>query len=155
MVLSARGRMLVSIISSYTAGFLGWLSFSPNWESWYAQLVKPPFTPPASVFFPVWMVLYGLMGVALGAVWRKTSMWHAWVGLFYVSLAFNVSWTLFFFGYHATFIALLDALSLAFLLLILALSAWEIDSRSSYLLAPYLAWVLFAAYLNAGIWGLN
>ena len=155
MTLTAKGRMVAAILSSYAAGLLGWLSFSADWESWYGGLVKPPLTPASIVFFPVWIILYGLMGVALGAVWSKTKMWYSWIGLFYVSLAFNAAWVLFFFGLHATLIALFDVSCLALLLSILTLSAWEIDQRSTYLLAPYLLWVFFAVYLNLGIWVLN
>jgi tryptophan-rich sensory protein len=155
MTLSSRGRILFAILSSYATGLVGWLSFNADWESWYAGLIKPPFTPIASVFFPVWMILYGLMGLALGVVWSKTKMWYSWIGLFYVSLAFNASWVMFFFGFHAIFVALIDVSCLAVLLTILTLCAWEIDRKSTYFLLPYLAWVFFAVYLNLGIWMLN
>ncbi len=147
--------MLFAILSSYATGLVGWLSFSSDWSTWYAQLVKPPFTPLSWIFFPVWTVLYGLMGLALGTVWSKTKMWYSWIGLFYVSLAFNAAWVMFFFGLHTLFIALLDASFLAVLLIILTLCAWEINHRSTYFLLPYLAWVFFAVYLNLGIWMLN
>jgi len=32
---------------------------------------------------------------------------------------------------------------------------WEVSPLSGSLLIPYLAWVSYAAYLNAGIWWLN
>ena len=47
------------------------------------------------------------------------------------------------------------------LLLLLGLSLsccllfWHIDRRAGALLLPYLLWLLFAAYLNLGLWLIN
>lgn len=111
--------------------------------------------PSPTVFFVVWLVLYGLIGLTLGVVWSKTPLWHPWIGCFFVSLAFNAAWTMFFFGLHSTFIALIDLGCLALMLIALMIGAWEIDRRGTYLLAPYLGWVLFATYLNMMIWYSN
>ncbi len=154
-MMSSTGRYLLAIISSYAAGLIGYLLIGAGSMAWYAGLIKPAFTPPAAVFLPVWLVLYGLMGLALGAVWSKLPFWDAWAGLFYVSLAFNASWTDFFFGLHSTFIAMIDIVALAVLLIVLMLEAWESDHRASLLLIPYLVWVFFAVYLHTGIWLLN
>ncbi|RYY83746.1 MAG: tryptophan-rich sensory protein, partial [Comamonadaceae bacterium] len=43
---------------------------SINAASFYAQLAKPAWAPPAAVFGPVWTLLYALMGVAAWLVWR-------------------------------------------------------------------------------------
>ena len=36
-----------------------------------------------------------------------------------------------------------------------AIAFWRVRPAAGALLLPYLAWVSFAAYLNAGIWRLN
>ena len=47
------------------------------------------------------------------------------------------------------------------LLLLLVLTAkmvksfYQIDKKAAYLQIPYLLWLLFAAYLNFGVWMLN
>ncbi|HWP61000.1 MAG TPA: TspO/MBR family protein [Candidatus Paceibacterota bacterium] len=150
-----KGRVLFAVASSYAVGFLGWLFIDANLAEWYAGLAKPFLAPPASFFFFAWIILYGLIGIGLGAVWAHTPLWHSWPGLFYVSLAFNAAWSLFFLGLHVMFIALIDAVILAFLLLMLMISAVETDKRSAYFLIPYLAWVTFALYLTAGVWLMN
>jgi len=149
------GRYAAAIGASYLAGLVGSLFIGADVGVWYAQLAKPTLTPPAWIFFPAWMILYGLMGVALGIIWSKTALWHPWVGCFFVSLAFNAAWTMFFFGFHAILLALTDVVSLAIILIALVLGAGQMDRRATYLLLPYLAWVLFAVYLNSAIWYLN
>lgn len=149
------GRITIAMIASYAAGFIGSLFVNTDVSSWYAHLAKPPLTPDNWVFLPVWIILYGLIGLGFGVMWSKNPLWDSWNGLFFVAVAFNVAWTMFFFGYHAILIALIDIVCLAVLLIVLILSAWETDHRASLLLLPYMAWVIFGAYLNAGIWLLN
>ena len=127
-------------------------------SSWYATLAKPALTPSDSVFLLVWLVLYALMATALAIIWTRDSEKHpteGWVRFYFVQLLFNAAWTMFFFGLHAVFTAFIDILVLGFILLCLVAGACEIDRRAAYLLLPYLAWVIFAAYLNFGIWWLN
>jgi len=68
-------RMMPRPLSSQLIGLLGWLlaAFaagavgavaSVDAASFYAQLSKPPWAPPAGVFGPVWSALYLLMGIA-------------------------------------------------------------------------------------------
>jgi len=148
-------RYITSILSAYAAGFVGSLFMRTGWDTWYETLVKPPFAPASSIFFPVWMVLYFLIGLSLGFLWSHTDLWHPWVGNFFVALAFNAAWIMFFFGLHVILIALIDLVCLVLITTVLILGAMEIESRAGYLLLPYLAWLLFAFYFNAGIWFLN
>ena len=70
-------------------------------------------------------------------------------------LIFNILWTLVFFYLHQTGLALLVILTLV--ILIERTLKWfgTVDRLSKRLLIPYLIWVLFATYLNAGVWWLN
>ena len=63
-------------------GLVGWLAVSfaaagigavasINAASFYGQLVQPGWAPPASVFGPVWTILYALMGIAAWLAWRE------------------------------------------------------------------------------------
>ena len=58
------------LLAAFAAGALGAVA-SVDAASFYAQLSKPSWAPPASVFGPVWSVLYALMGVAAWLVWRS------------------------------------------------------------------------------------
>ncbi len=151
-------RVLAAVLASFGAGLIGYMFVDSGVSSWYAGLTKPALTPSDSTFAVVWLILYGLMAAALAIVW--TSKPHpeyseGWIRFFFVQLLFNASYTMFFFGFHAVFIAFVDLLFLAFTVLCLTTTAAEIDKRAAYLLTPYLLWILFAAYLTLGIWWLN
>jgi len=58
-------RLVISIVACQGAGGIGAIFTAPAITTWYAGLKKPSFTPPNSVFGPVWITLYLLMGIAV------------------------------------------------------------------------------------------
>ncbi len=129
-----------------------------NVATWYAILVHPPLSPPNWLFGPVWTVLYVLMAIAAWLVWRQHEPWRrsrSALTLWSLQLAVNSAWTPVFFGLHQI------AAGLAVMVAMLAAIAWTItrfwplNRLAGALLLPYLAWVSFATYLNAGFWWLN
>ncbi|MGL4401722.1 MAG: TspO/MBR family protein [Luteolibacter sp.] len=122
-------------------------------DSWYRELVKPPGTPPPWVFGPVWSVLYVMMGTALGRLIGH----RAWMAVVAFGFQFllNLAWTPVFFGAHQPGAALGVILSMWLGLLVTILLARKSDPLASWLLFPYLVWVGYATYLNAGIFWLN
>lgn len=77
------------------------------------------------------------------------------IAVIILHLITNLSWTGIFFGLQRPGCALLDILLLDVTLVILVIHFWQTARLSSILLWPYLAWVLFATYLNAGFYFLN
>ena len=75
-----------------------------------------------------------------------------WWGL---QLGFNLSWSFVFFGARLPGAALADIVLLVGALGVTILLAARVDRAAAWLLAPYAAWVAFAAVLNAAIWYLN
>ncbi|MBU1108166.1 MAG: tryptophan-rich sensory protein [Candidatus Riflebacteria bacterium] len=67
----------------------------------------------------------------------------------------NFAWTGIFFGLQKPGWALLDIVVLDITLGLLIVHFWREARPSSVLLWPYLVWVLFATYLNAGFYFLN
>lgn len=124
----------------------------------YDQLIQPPLSPPGWVFPVMWTILYLLMGYASYLVWtsgmEKAVVYPA-LGAYLVQLFFNFLWPVVFFG--------LVRFAAAFLVLVLLWIAIFITIRrflpisplAGKLLIPYLIWVSFAGYLNAGVWLLN
>lgn len=125
--------------------------------AWYPTLIKPPFTPPSWLFAPVWTVLYALMGIALWRIWRAPSGRRRTValGLFAAQLVLNAAWSLLFFEWRSPGLAFLDILLLWSAVSLLIRAAWPLDGAAAVLLAPYLAWIGFAAVLNLSILLLN
>jgi benzodiazapine receptor len=135
----------------------GWIT-ARSVAEWYPTLVKPSWTPPDSLFGPVWTALYILMAFAAWLVWRKDPRFagvRVALILFFVQLALNFLWSFLFFGMRAPGLALID---IAVLLLVLALTVWAFFQQSRWagiIMLPYLAWVGFATALNFEIWRLN
>jgi tryptophan-rich sensory protein len=121
---------------------------------WYAGLEKPWFNPPNWLFGPAWTILYILIAVA---GWRTFLVDRAgpamklWIG----QMLLNWSWTPVFFGLHRVWPALGIIVVLAAVILAFVVRNWSRDRLSSILLMPYLAWVGFAALLNAALAWLN
>ena len=139
------------------AGYVGSLATAESVDDWYPTLAKPPWTPPDSVFGPVWTTLFVLMAVAAWRVWARSRLEGARLAflLFGLQLLLNVAWSVLFFGLRSPGAALLEIpfLWIAILTTILAFRSHSVLAAS--LLLPYLVWVGFAAYLNYGIWRLN
>jgi tryptophan-rich sensory protein len=105
------------------------------------------------VFPVVWTILYILMGIAAWRVWRAGG--RAALVPFFIQLALNVVWSFAFFGARS------PALGFLVIAALWATIAWTIaafaavDRAAPWMMAPYLAWVSFAAVLNGAIWYLN
>jgi translocator protein len=149
-------------------GLLAWLAIafiaaaiggaaSMTAEPFYLQLDRPAWAPPASVFGPVWSVLYTLMGISAWLVWRERGIWGARseLTLFLLQLAVNAVWSWMFFGWRLGGLAFIDILLLLPLIAAMVVMFWRIRPLAGALLIPYLLWVSFAAVLNYSVWQLN
>ncbi|MEJ1963517.1 MAG: TspO/MBR family protein [Gammaproteobacteria bacterium] len=125
--------------------------------SFYLQLVRPAWAPPAGVFGPVWSVLYTLIALAAWRVWRKGGfrLQRGALALFFVQLFLNSLWSWLFFGWHRGALALADVLLLLMSILATLIAFWRVERLAGVLFVPYLAWVSFASALNFAVWQLN
>lgn len=144
------------LIVSFIAAAIG-ARASIQAGSFYSELARPDWAPPASVFGPVWTVLYVLMGIAAWLVWRDGGFRAARFALtlFLAQLAVNALWTWLFFGWHRGALAFADILLLWTLIVATLLTFWRIRPLAGALLVPYLLWVTFAVTLNYAVWQLN
>ena len=123
-------------------------------RQWYPSLVAPPLTPPPWVFAPVWTVLYIMIGVSAWLVWLRPGSYPA-LRIWGWQLAANAVWPAAFFGMRSPALGL-PVIALMLLLTAMTIRAFHPRSLpAALLLLPYLAWSLFATYLNAGFWWLN
>lgn len=123
-------------------------------DAWYAQLVKPALTPPDWVFPLVWTPLYVCIALSATLAWRAAPqplLLAPWA----LQLVANAAWSWLFFGRHEPGLALLD---LGVIVLATALAQQNfgaVNRPAGWLLLPYLAWLLFAGWLNWELWRLN
>ncbi len=122
---------------------------------WYEDLRKPPLNPPNWIFGPVWSILYLAMAIAGWLVWRVRPDSRGPLMLWGGQLVLNAIWSLLFFGLQRPGWALVEILVLLVVLIVTTVSFHRAQTAAAYLLVPYVAWVAFATYLNAGIWVLN
>jgi len=155
-------------LRAQVAGLAAWLALtfvaaavgaaaSIQAKSFYAQLVRPDWAPPAFVFGPVWTVLYLLMGIAAWLVWRQTGLAGARgaLSLYLLQLVLNALWSWLFFGWHLGAAAFADVVLLGVFIAWTAAAFRRVSILAAGLLLPYLFWVCFAALLNYSIWQLN
>lgn len=124
----------------------------------FEVLIKPPLSPPGWLFPVVWTILYALMGYSAYLI--QTSSADAEqksdaLMLYHYQLIVNFLWSIFFFNFGWYLFSLVWLLLLWVLIILMIRSFSQISKTAAYLNIPYLLWVTFAAYLNAGVWWLN
>lgn len=126
-------------------------------EAYATTMAKPPLSPPGIVFPIVWTILYVLMGISMARVRlaRPHPLRERGTLLYAVQLAFNFCWSIYFFNLTAYGFALAWLAVMWGLILAMVLTFRQVDKTAAYLQIPYLIWVAFAGYLNAGVWLLN
>jgi tryptophan-rich sensory protein len=149
-------KLIASIIISFAAGAIGAIFTASAIPTWYATLIKPSFNPPSWLFAPAWSILYILMGIAFYLVWQtsKENKKIAYIA-FFTQLVLNALWSIIFFGFHNLSLAFGEIVILWFAILWTFISFYKISRPASYLLIPYILWVIFAAILNFAILRLN
>lgn len=144
---------LVTLAAGALGGLLGGM-FTGQMS--FDQLVKPPLTPPGWVFPVVWTVLYSLMGLAAYLVYNSNDIDRAApLRMYFLQLAVNILWPLFFFRLEWRLFAFFWLLLLIALVTLTMTGFKHIRPAAYYLLIPYLLWILFAAYLNLAFYLLN
>ena len=147
--------LLASLVISLGMGGLSAL-LTQNAMEQYGGLRQPPLSPPGWLFPAVWFVLFVLMGVAAYLVWMRDGTGRNGALILYgAQLVFNFFWTLIFFNLQNYALAFFWLLALWLLILLTTIQFFKETTAAGWLLVPYLAWVAFAGYLNAGVWLLN
>ena len=118
--------------------------------TWYTTLEKPALTPPVWVFAPAWIFLYITIFAAL-LLFTVTRTRKSKI----MGYTLNILWTPSFFILNNPALALIDIIAMDIFVLLNIIEFYKISKFSGLLLIPYLLWLIFATYLNAGILILN
>lgn len=146
---------IISIAIALAVGGLAALLTRDSMDA-YSALEQPPLSPPGWLFPIVWTILYILMGISAAMVWKSEAP-GAGTALFiyYVQLAVNFLWPIFYFVYGARLVALIWLIFLIALVMLMIKQFYDISPKAALLQLPYVLWLLFAAYLNFGTYILN
>jgi len=142
--------LIWSFIIVALVAFLGSIFTSSNVNSdWYSS-IKPSITPPNFLFPIIWNILFFLIAISLYLSWvYSTKNEKRKVILAYgINFFLNILWSALFFGLKQITLAFIEIILLFLSVLILIFVSYKIKRKSSYLLIPYLLWILFASILN-------
>lgn len=148
--------LIAWLVLAFTTAAIG-AAASVEAGSFYGQLLRPAWAPPASAFAPVWTTLYLLMGVAAWLAWRErgAARLGTALGLFVAQLGVNALWSWLFFVWNLGALAFVDAVLLFVLIAATLILFWRINRLAALLLLPYLAWVGLASALTGSVWRNN
>ena len=124
----------------------------------FETLEQPPLSPPGWLFPVVWTVLFLMMGLASYLVAVSDAPpeeKRRALRVYGLQLFFNFLWSILFFRFEEYLFAFIWLVILWGLIAVTLLRFIRIRPAAGWLLAPYLAWVTFAGYLNFGIYMLN
>lgn len=126
--------------------------------SWYSQLIKPSWAPPAWLFGPAWSVLYSMIAISFGNVfllaWQKNIPWIIALP-FILNLIFNVAFIPLQFGLRSNGLAAIDILLVLITLIWATLVIYSYANWIAFMQIPYLLWVCFATILQLTVTYLN
>ena len=132
----------------------------------YDTLKRPLLSPPSIAFPIVWTIIYILMGISFGILKNQyinnLSILNNKEGkllstrqLYYIQLAVNALWSIIFFIFKWRLFAFIWILILIILVILMIIDFYKKNKLAGLLQIPYLLWLIFAAYLNLGVYILN
>ena len=117
-----------------------------------SYLIKPALFPSNTVFPIVWSILYILMTISLYITSTDDNVIYK---SYFIQLIVNALWSPLFFGLKWYLIAFIWLVLLFILVIRMMLEMKQKSNVAFYLQIPYVIWILFAGYLNLGVFLLN
>ena len=142
-------RLVIFLILNFAALAIGGLFTGKGVPSeWYADLNKAPWTPPGWVFGFAWTSIMILFAVYMSELWAQFEDKKWLLVLFSVQWVLNVLWNPLFFQYHNMTLSLLVIFALTLLVAFFFFYYWPEMKFKSFLILPYLIWMIIATSLN-------
>lgn len=145
--------IIVTLVTFLVGSFFS--LFTMNNMDTFKELSKP-INVPGIVFPIVWSILYLLMSISYYIVSESNDKNKDEAKLFYiVQLIINSLWSLIFFGFEAYLLSFIWIIILLIAVIVMIINFYKVNKTAAYLQIPYVLWILFAGYLNLGIYLLN
>ncbi len=141
--------ILVPVIIGAIIGFITSSSID------YNNLQRPPLAPPGYLFPIIWTILFVLMGISYGILKNKNLVDERINSIYYLQLAVNALWSIFFFTFKWRLFSFIWIILLDVLIVIMIFRFFNKNKLAGLLQIPYLLWAVFASYLNLAIYFLN
>lgn len=153
MKINWKRLIIITIITFVVGSFFSW--FTMNNMDTFKELEKPVNVP--AILFPiVWSILYLLMSISCYIITRSNNERKGKALIWYgIQLVINSLWSLIFFGFGAYLFAFIWIILLLITVVIMIAKFYNIDKLAAYINIPYILWIIFAGYLNFGIYLLN
>ena len=149
--------MILSIGVGALAGFI-----TKDSAQIYAQYNKPIFSPSDMVLGIVWSILYILMGISAYLIYNtptssqeENKVKYNALFIFFLQLVVNFFCPIIYFNFNQILLAFVWLIVLLGLVIYMVKLFYPINKLASLLQIPYILWLLFALYLNLGIYILN
>lgn len=137
---------------------MGMKGGSDTKTAFYQSLIKPGAQPPDWAFPIIWIILFVLIAASFYYVWNHYESdlkRKIFAVLYLVNGYFVYLWSHLFFGQQEITGAFYTVIGLIIVIEAMILIALGTNKKGAYLLFPYLAWAIFALYLNTSILILN
>ncbi|XP_057651881.1 translocator protein-like [Diorhabda carinulata] len=126
---------------------------------WYAELKRPPFTPPNWAFSPIWTTLYSSMGYASYIVYKDGGGFSGtakWPLIIYGSnVLANWTWTTIFFEKKNMKMAFCELQFINATALTMSYLFYRINHKAGLLILPYIGWLAVSTALTYSFWQEN
>ena len=153
MKINLKKLIIITLVTFLVGGFFSF--FTMNNMDTFKELAKP-IDVPAVVFPIVWSILYLLMSISYYIVSNSNSAYKDEAKTAYIlQLIINSLWSLIFFGFEAYLLAFIWIIILLISVFVMIAYFYKVNKTAAYLQIPYILWIIFAGYLNLGIYFLN
>lgn len=153
MKINWKKLIIITLLTFFVGSFFNF--FTVNNMETFKELSKPIDVP--GILFPiVWTILYLLMSVSYYIISNSNDKQKDESKTIYiVQLIINSLWSLIFFGFEAYLLAFIWIIILLIAVIVMIVKFYKVNRLSAYLQIPYVLWIIFAGYLNLGIYILN
>ncbi len=118
-------------------------------SDWYTNANQAPWTPPGAVFGIAWTTIMICFSVYLAGLTKVIKPLKVAIIPISIQWILNIIWNPIFFKYHQTELALIAILALAGIVIHIYRKFLKEMGAKSWLLMPYIVWLLIAISLNA------
>ena len=146
-------RLVLFLIINFGGLALGsWLMNNGPQTQWYLNLNQAPWTPPGWVFGVAWTTIMLCFSIYLAKLFKEQNSKFLRI-LFTVQVILNIFWNYIFFNQHFIGLGLANIVLLTLIIFYFFFKFRMDDIKAySYLLLPYMIWLLIATSLNAYIY---